>query len=64
MPISARGCIWRNQRKLYSQYSLPALDPWRYPMKVKDLPAFAASVLLDSGSSQIEAVLLVRRSDK
>lgn len=44
--------------------SLPALDPRRYPMKVKDLRAFAASVLLDSGSSLTEAVLLLRHADK
>jgi integrase len=44
--------------------SLPALDPRRYPMKVKDLRAFAASVLLDSGSSLTEAALLLRHSDK
>jgi hypothetical protein len=33
-------------------------------MKVKDLRAFAASVLLDSGSSLSEAALLLRHSDK
>lgn len=33
-------------------------------MKVKDLRAFAASVLLDSGSSLTEAALLLRHSDK
>lgn len=40
------------------------LDPRRYPMKVKDLRAFAASVLLDSGSSLTKAALLLRHSDK
>lgn len=45
--------------------SLPVLDPRRYPLKVKDLRAFAASVLLDSGSSLTAAALLLRRhSDK
>ena len=33
-------------------------------MKVKELRAFAASVLLDSGSSLTEAALLLRHSDK
>ena len=33
-------------------------------MKVKDLRAFAASVLLDSGSSLTEAALLLRHADK
>jgi len=33
-------------------------------MKVKDLRAFAASVLLDSGSSLTEAALLLRHSDE
>ncbi|MDD2818720.1 MAG: hypothetical protein PHN51_09620 [Candidatus Nanopelagicales bacterium] len=49
---------------LVGDESLPALDPRRYPMKVKDLRAFAASVLLDSGSSLTEAALLLRHSDK
>lgn len=33
-------------------------------MKIKDLRAFAASVLLDSGSSLTEAALLLRHADK
>lgn len=52
----AAGLVWDG--------SLPALDPRQHPMKVKDLRAFAASVLLDSGSSLTEAALLLRHSDK
>jgi len=33
-------------------------------MKVKDLRAFAASVMLDSGSNLTEAALLLRHADK
>lgn len=59
--------VWLPAREaagLVGDKSLPALDPRRYPMKVKDLRAFAASVLLDSGSSLTEAALLLRHADK
>ncbi|MDI1290671.1 MAG: tyrosine-type recombinase/integrase [bacterium] len=62
-----RRDVWLPARQaagLVGDASLPALDPRRYPMKVKDLRAFAASVLLDSGSSLTEAALLLRHSDK
>ena len=62
-----RRDVWipaREAAGLTGDESLPALDPRRYPMKVKDLRAFAASVLLDSGSSLTEAALLLRHSDK
>lgn len=62
-----RRDVWLPSRQaagLEGDESLPALDPRRYPMKVKDLRAFAASVLLDSGSSLTEAALLLRHSDK
>lgn len=62
-----RRDVWLPAREaagLVGDDSLPALDPRRYPMKVKDLRAFAASVLLDSGSSLTEAALLLRHSDK
>lgn len=62
-----RRDVWlpaRSAAGLVGDDSLPALDPRRYPMKVKDLRAFAASVLLDSGSSLTEAALLLRHSDK
>lgn len=62
-----RRDVWLPARAaagLVGDESLPMLDPRRYPMKVKDLRAFAASVLLDSGSSLTEAALLLRHSDK
>lgn len=62
-----RRDVWvpaREAAELVGDESLPLLDPRRYPMKVKDLRAFAASVLLDSGSSLTEAALLLRHSDK
>jgi len=62
-----RRDVWLPARQaagLVGDESLPALDPRRYPMKVKDLRAFAASVLLDSGSSLTEAALLLRHADK
>ena len=62
-----RRDVWipaREAAGLVGDSALPALDPRRYPMKVKDLRAFAASVLLDSGSSLTEAALLLRHSDK
>lgn len=62
-----RRDVWvpaRAAAGLVGDESLPVLDPRRYPMKVKDLRAFAASVLLDSGSSLTEAALLLRHSDK
>jgi integrase len=54
----------RSAAGLVGDDSLPALIPLRYPMKVKDLRAFAAFVLLNSGSSLTEAALLLRHSDK
>lgn len=62
-----RRDVWvpaRAAAGLVGDESLPTLDPRRYPMKVKDLRAFAASVLLDSGSSLTEAALLLRHADK
>ena len=62
-----RRDVWLPAREaagLIGDPALPALDPRRFPMKVKDLRAFAASVLLDSGSSLTEAALLLRHSDK
>lgn len=62
-----RRDVWLPAREaagLVGDESLPALDPRRYPVKVKDLRAFAASVLLDSGSSLTEAALLLRHADK
>lgn len=52
-----RRDVWTPARKaagLIGGHSLPALDPRRNVIKVKDLRAFAASVLLDSDSSLTE----------
>lgn len=49
-----RRDVWLPAREaagLVGDESLPALDPRGYLMKEEDLRAFAASVLLDSGSS-------------
>ena len=43
---------------------MPILDPRRIPIEVKNLLAFAASFLLDSGSSLAEVTLLLRHSHK
>lgn len=62
-----RRDVWllgRDAAGLVGDESPPPLDPRRYLMKVKDLRAFAASVLLDSGSSLFEAALLLRHADK
>ena len=62
-----RRDVWLPAREaagLIGDPTLPALDPRRYPIKVKDLRAFAASVLLDSGSSLTEAAMLLRHADK
>ncbi len=59
--------VWNAAREaagLVGDKSLPALDPRRHAMKIKDLRAFSASVLLDSGSSLTEAALLLRHADK
>jgi integrase len=60
-----RRDVWipaRKAARLDGDLALPPLDPRRLPIKVKDLRAFAASVLLDSGSSLTEAALLLRHA--
>ena len=42
--------------------SLSTLDPRRRAIKVKDLRAYAASVVVDSGGTQYEAAALLRHS--
>ncbi len=59
--------VWNAAREaagLVGDKSLPALDPRRNAMKINELRAFSASVLLDSGSSLTEAALLLRHADK
>lgn len=48
---------------LNGDLDLPVLDPRRGSVKVKDLRAFAASVLLDAGASRTEAAMLLRHSN-
>lgn len=43
--------------------TLPPLDPRRKGLKVKDLRAFAASVMVDSGANQFEVMGLLRHAD-
>jgi integrase len=43
--------------------SLPELDPRRRALHIKDLRAYAASVVVDSGGTQYEAAALLRHSD-
>ena len=43
--------------------SLPELDPRRRPLHIKDLRAYAASVVVDSGGTQYAAAALLRHSD-
>jgi integrase len=56
---------WTRARRaagLDGDQTLPPLDPRRSAIKIKDLRAFAASVLLDTGASMTEAALLLRHS--
>jgi integrase len=43
--------------------SRPELDPRRNPLLIKDLRAFAASVLMDAGATVLEASKLLRHAD-
>lgn len=61
-----RKRVWIPARKaanLNGDDTLPDLDPRRNPIKIKDLRAFAASVLRDAGSSETEASALLRHAD-
>lgn len=49
--------------KLAGDPSRPKNDPRRKSIKLKDLRAFAASVLVDAGASMTEAALLLRHAD-
>ncbi len=42
---------------------LPELDPRRRAVKIKDLRAYAASVVVDSGGTMYEAAALLRHAD-
>jgi len=58
--------VWRPAREaagLVGNPNLPLLDPRRRALQVKDLRAYAASVVVDSGGTQYEAATLLRHSD-
>jgi hypothetical protein len=60
-----RRRVWyaaRNAAKLNGDPSLSTLDPRRRAIKVKDLRAYAASVVVDSGGTQYEAAALLRHA--
>ena len=58
--------VWYPARKaagLTGDLTLPELDPRRRALHIKDLRAYAASVVVDSGGTQYEAAALLRHSD-
>jgi integrase len=58
--------VWRPARKaagLNGDPNAPTLDPRRRPIKIKDLRAYAASVVVDSGGTPYEAAALLRHAD-
>lgn len=58
--------VWRPARKaagLDGDPTAPTLDPRRRPIKIKDLRAYAASVVVDSGGTPYEAAALLRHAD-
>ncbi len=60
-----RKRVWEPARlaaDLNGDPALSQLDPRRRPLRVKDLRAYAASVVVDSGGTQYEAAALLRHS--
>lgn len=58
--------VWYPARRaagLAGNPRLPDLDPRRRPVKIKDLRAYAASVVVDSGGTMYEAAALLRHAD-
>lgn len=58
--------VWYPARKaagLVGDPTLPELDPRRRALHIKDLRAYAASVVVDSGGTQYEAAALLRHAD-
>ncbi len=58
--------VWYPARRaagLGGNVKLPELDPRRRPVKIKDLRAYAASVVVDSGGTMYEAASLLRHAD-
>lgn len=61
-----RQRVWVPARELAGvgpDDTLPPLDPRRRGLKVKDLRAFAASVLVDAGANRYEVMGLLRHAD-
>ncbi len=62
-----RRHVWIPTRKaanLDGDDSRAPLDPRRTPIKVKDLRAFTASVLVDAGASMTEAAVMLRHTNQ
>lgn len=60
-----RKRVWNPARAaagLHGDPRLSPLDPRHRPLRVKDLRAYAASVVVDSGGTQYEAAALLRHS--
>ena len=58
--------VWYTARAaagLTGDPGLPTLDPRRRPIKIKDLRATTASVLVDAGATRLEAAALLRHAD-
>jgi integrase len=58
--------VWYPARRaagLGGNVNLPELDPRRRAVKIKDLRAYAASVVVDSGGTMYEAAALLRHAD-
>jgi hypothetical protein len=58
--------VWhpaRKAAKLVGDSSLPELDPRHRAIHIKDLRAYAASVVVDSGGTVYEAASLLRHTD-
>ena len=58
--------VWRRACEaagLVGDLTLPPLDPRRRAIHVKDLRAYAASVIVDSGGTVYDAAQLLRHSD-
>lgn len=58
--------VWYPARRaagLAGNPRLPELDPRRRAVKIKDLRAYAASVVVDSGGTMYEAAALLRHAD-
>ena len=60
---SAHGEIGRRASLRCADSTRPESDPRGNALKIKDLPAFAASMLQDAGATDVESAALLRHSD-